>query len=306
MEKKIRIGIVGLGQIAQKAYLPILSKALDWELIGAFSPGVEKREKICKQYRMNSFSSLAALADKCDAIFVHSSTETHYEVVSYLLSNGVDVYVDKPLASTIDEAERLVELSEKNKRKLMVGFNRRFAPMYRKAKELAGDFVWASMEKHRATSVGPLDYRFTMLDDYLHLVDTIRFIAGEDIKISDSFSKLNEQQHLVYANHNYKGEKRLFSSAMHRQAGSNIEKLEFVTSNSIVRVFNMNKLEVEKDQTIHTSSLGSWDSILKTRGFEDCIYHFISSIQNDQIPEVSGQEAVKSQQLLERIITTMN
>ncbi|MRH44926.1 gfo/Idh/MocA family oxidoreductase [Aquibacillus halophilus] len=306
MEKKIRIGVVGLGGIAQKAYLPILSRAVEWELIGAFSPGVEKRNRICKQYRMNSFSSLASLADECDAAFVHSSTETHYEVVSYLLENGVDVYVDKPLASTLEEAEKLAELSDKNNRKLMVGFNRRFAPMYLRAKKLVGDFDWVHMEKHRTASVGPQDYAFTMRDDYLHLVDTIRWIANEDVAISDSFIKKNNEHNLVYAKHNYKGEQRLFTSAMHRQAGSNIEKLEFVTNNSIVRVLNLGTLEVESDQTVSTSLSNSWDTILKIRGFEDCVYHFITSIHNDQKPAVDGWEAVKSQQLLERLIATMN
>lgn len=57
---------------------------------------------------------MSALIQASDAVFVHSSTESHFEVVSELLKNGKDVYVDKPLAATVEEAEKLVELSEKN------------------------------------------------------------------------------------------------------------------------------------------------------------------------------------------------
>jgi len=53
------------------------------------------------------------------------------DIVSFLLQQGMHVYVDKPLAYTLDAASRLVTLSESTRRFLMVGFNRRYAPMYR-------------------------------------------------------------------------------------------------------------------------------------------------------------------------------
>ncbi len=69
--RKLRIGMVGLGSIAQKVYLPILSKASNWEFIGAFSPNQEKGNIICAAYRIPLFTSLNALAQQCDAIFVY-------------------------------------------------------------------------------------------------------------------------------------------------------------------------------------------------------------------------------------------
>lgn len=86
--RKLRVGIVGLGGIAQKAYLPILTQALEWQLIGAFSPNQIKAQPVCDSYRMRYFSRLDALAAECDAIFVHSSTASHFQVVSELLKAG--------------------------------------------------------------------------------------------------------------------------------------------------------------------------------------------------------------------------
>ncbi|PNB77158.1 virulence factor MviM, partial [Pseudomonas sp. FW305-BF6] len=83
--KKPRIGMVGLGNIAQKAYLPILTKETNWSFEGAYSPSKDKRKAICSQYRIQDFSSLQTLADQCDAVFVHSTTSTHFEIVSFLL-----------------------------------------------------------------------------------------------------------------------------------------------------------------------------------------------------------------------------
>ncbi len=175
---KLRVGVVGLGGIAQKAWLPVLSQATDWTLVGAFSPTRAKALPVCEAYRMPYIDSLQALAAQCDAVFVHSATSSHYQVVSELLNAGVHVCVDKPLAENLADAERLVTQAKQRHLTLMVGFNRRFAPLYRDLKNAMGAGASLRMDKHRADSVGPHDLRFTLLDDYLHLVDTALWLGG--------------------------------------------------------------------------------------------------------------------------------
>ncbi|PGS48265.1 Gfo/Idh/MocA family protein [Bacillus sp. AFS041924] len=305
--KKPRIGMVGLGNIAQKAYLPILTKEENWNFIGAFSPSKEKRKKICSNYRIQDFDRLDILADQCDALFVHSSTNSHFEVVSYLLNNGKDVYVDKPLAATLQEAEKLAELSIKLNRKLMVGFNRRFCPMYVKAKEQAKNIAIIRFEKHRENSIGPNSFEFTMLDDYLHLVDTVRWFANGDMKLINGKVQLNLNNQLEYATHQYESKDGLMvNTDMHRKAGTNLERLELITEGSIIRVKNMNNYEIEQNNSINNSFSSSWDTTLKQRGFEDCINHFINCINSDENPSINGEEALKSQIIVEEIIRQAN
>lgn len=183
VDKKLRVGIVGLGGIAQKAYLPILTQAQDWQLVGAFSPNQIKAQPVCDSYRMRYFSRLDSLAAECDAIFVHSSTASHFQVVSALLQAGIHVYVDKPLAETIAQSEQLIALAAKQRLALMVGFNRRFAPLYQQLKQQMSHPASLRMEKHRQNSIGPNDVRFTLLDDYLHVVDTALWLGGGEGKI---------------------------------------------------------------------------------------------------------------------------
>ncbi|PEJ53807.1 virulence factor MviM [Bacillus sp. AFS002410] len=301
--KKIRIGMVGLGNIAQKAYLPILTKEENWDFIGAFSPNKEKRKLICSQYRIPDFEDLNKLTESSDAVFVHSSTSSHFEVVSYLLKNGKDVYVDKPLASTRTEAERLAELSIKLNRKLMVGFNRRFCPMYVQAKEQAKNIASIKFEKHRENKIGPNSFEFTMLDDYLHVVDTVRWLANGEINLLNGKVKTNTNDHLEFVTHHFEStSEEMISTNMHRKAGTNLEQLELITEGSIIRVKNMSNFEIEKNNTIHNSFSSSWDTTLKQRGFEDCIGHFINSIYADEKPSVDGVEALKSQIIVEEMI----
>lgn len=301
---KPRIGVVGLGNIAQKAYLPILTREKDWTLVGAFTPNAAKRKQVCQAYRIQEFKDLPTLIQACDAVFVHSSTESHEEVVATLLQQGKDVYVDKPLASTVEGAERLAELSEKKNRKLMVGFNRRFAPLYVEAANLATELAWVRFEKHRHNSIGPQTLEFTMLDDYLHLIDTVRWLSGSDLSIATGQIKVTDQKEMVFAHHVFTNDQGIsYSTAMHRNVGTGLELLELANEGSILRVKNMNMMEKEENMAITTTLPGSWDTILKQRGFEGAINHFIESILGNTKPQSDGWEGLKSQQLVEQLLT---
>jgi virulence factor len=299
---KLRIGIVGLGNIAQKVYLPFLSKEMNWSLVGAYSPTENKRKELCCCYRIKEFSNLSHLISECDAVFVHSSTASHFEIISQALKKGKDVYVDKPLASTLEEAEQLVELSIQTGRKLMVGFNRRFAPMYVKARQEVNHAAWIRMEKHRVNGVGLANFEFTMLDDYIHLVDTARWL-GEPLGSIMGWSEITADKQLLFAQHGYKSVNNAhISIGMHRKTGTNLEQLEFVALHSVVRIKNMDTMEIEKEGSTIISISSSWESIIKRRGFEDSIMHFIHSVIGDTRLLIDGEEGLKTQKLVHDMI----
>lgn len=205
--RTLRIGIVGLGGIAQKAWLPVLTNTAGWTLQGAWSPSRDKALRICESWRIPYVDSLANLASGCDAVFVHSSTASHYAVVSELLNAGVHVCVDKPLAENLRDAERLVALAAQKKLTQMVGFNRRFAPLYRELKTRLGTAASLRMDKHRTDSVGPHDLRFTLLDDYLHVVDTALWLAGGEARLASGTLLTSESGEMCYAEHHFSADK---------------------------------------------------------------------------------------------------
>lgn len=111
---KKRIGIIGLGDIAQKVYLPLLSQHDDVEIVGILSRSLSTVERIQERYRIPSGTTqLQELLDlQLDAVFVHSPTETHYEIVRACLLKGIPVYVDKPLSYEWEQSLELTSLAE--------------------------------------------------------------------------------------------------------------------------------------------------------------------------------------------------
>ena len=78
------------------------------------------------------------LEENPEAAFVLTASATHFEFIQKLLSVGIDVFTEKPATLDVWETLSLAKLAEKEGRILMVGFNRRFAPLHIRAKELWG------------------------------------------------------------------------------------------------------------------------------------------------------------------------
>lgn len=297
----LRIGMVGLGGIAQKAWLPVLSAARDWVLAGAYSPTREKAQLLCAMYRMPYFASLQELAAQCDAVFVHSATESHYAVVSELLRAGVHVCVDKPLAATLGEAEKLVTLAARQNLTLMVAFNRRFAPLYRELKAQMGSAASLRMDKHRTDSVGPGDLRFTLLDDYLHVVDTALWLAGGDARLESGRLHTNEHGQMLYAEHHFSRGEVQITTSMHRRAGSQREALQAVTDGALIDITDMREWREERGDGIRLAPVPGWQSQLEQRGFVGCARHFIDCVANQTMPETAGDEALRALRVVETL-----
>ncbi|EPY1564597.1 Gfo/Idh/MocA family protein [Raoultella planticola] len=300
MTAKLRIGVVGLGGIAQKAWLPVLGAADGWTLQAAWSPGKEKALRICEGWRIPYADSLEQLAAQCDAVFVHTSTASHFEVVSRLLNAGVHVCVDKPLADKLNEAESLVELAARRKLTLMVGFNRRFAPLYRELKTQMGSAASLRMDKHRSDSVGH-DLRFTLLDDYLHVVDTALWLAGGTARLSGGSLQTTAQGEMLYAEHHFSTPQLEVTTSMHRRAGSQREWMQAVTDGGLYAVCDMREWQEERGQGVIMRPVPGWQTTLEQRGFVGCARHFIECVQNQTVPETAGEQALLAQRVVEKL-----
>jgi virulence factor len=300
--KNLRVGIVGLGGIAQKAYLPILTQALDWQLIGAFSPNQIKAQPLCDSYRMRYFSQLDTLAAHCDAIFVHSSTASHFQVVSELLQAGIHVYVDKPLAETLEQSEQLIALAAKQHLALMVGFNRRFSPFYQKLKQRMAHPASLRMEKHRQNGIGTNDLRFTLLDDYLHVVDTALWLGGETAKLMTGTVQANAQGQMVYAEHHFQANNCQITTSMHRHAGTQRESVQAVSLGACYQVTDMRQWQQESEGQVINLPAPGWQTTLEQRGFTGAVHHFIAAVSNQTAPQVSGEDAIYAQRMIEDIL----
>jgi predicted dehydrogenase/threonine dehydrogenase-like Zn-dependent dehydrogenase len=157
--KRLAIGFIGAGNYASSMLLPHLAQLPDAELVHVTT--TKSLSAVNAQRRFGfttaSTSASAVLEDESlDAIFVVTRHATHADLVCRALEAGKAVFVEKPLALTAEELERITEVITKTGNdRLMVGFNRRFAPMLTKMKASFGPASSGSVTRY-LVNAGPL------------------------------------------------------------------------------------------------------------------------------------------------------
>ena len=129
--EKVRLGVVGLGWIAQVVHLPMLCKLNEAEVVAICDRDKSRGRLVAEKFGITSlYSDVTQMLEneKLDAVIIATSTDSHKEVTLSALKAGKDVLVEKPIARKYDEALAMAEAVKVHKRKLMVGMNHRFRP----------------------------------------------------------------------------------------------------------------------------------------------------------------------------------
>ncbi|MFD3517954.1 Gfo/Idh/MocA family protein [Streptomyces sp. NPDC058657] len=296
----MKVGVIGLGDIAQKAYLPVLATLPETELhLQTRTPATLAR--VAGAHRVpagQAHTDLdALLAQGLDAAFVHASTVAHPQIVTRLLEAGVPTYVDKPLAYELDDSIRLVELAEERGVGLAVGFNRRLAPGYAQCAEHPRDLIL--MQKNR---VGlPADARTFVLDDFIHVVDTLRFLAPREIDHVDIRSRTvgGLLHHVVLQ---LSGEGFTAIGTMNRMSGSTEEILEVSGRDTKRQVLNLAEVIDHKGQP-SVRRRGDWVPVARQRGIEQAVTGFLDAVRAAK--PLSARDALATHELCERVVRTV-
>lgn len=299
----MKIGIVGLGDIAQKAYLPVITAKSNLELIFC-SRNNDTLNRLSKMYcipsSINTVDELIELG--IDAAFVHSSTESHTEIVKKLLLNKIHVYVDKPISYSYEEAYALAELSWKMGKTLMVGFNRRFAPMYKSLKE-QGNADMVLMQKNRLNN--PDNIRRFIFDDFIHVVDTLRFLIPGSIEDIHTWH-LKKDGQLYSITLQMSGKDFTSIGIMNKDSGITEEIVEYMSSGKKLIISDMVHEISFIGGTQKISKFGDWDPTLYRRGFYQIVDHFLESIEQGKAPMPSIQDSLITHEICEKIVKELS
>ena len=170
-DKKPKIGVVGAGHLGRH-HIKHLSKHSDVEFVGVFDVNKESLKNICSEFSVDPIENLENLINSCDGVHIVTPTNTHFDIAKKFLENKKDVFVEKPMTNTVDEALSLVSLAKKHRLIIQVGHIERFNPTINKLKELVDNPHYIEIER-----LAPFQARGTevpvVLDLMVHDIDLI-------------------------------------------------------------------------------------------------------------------------------------
>ena len=226
------------------------------------------------------------------------------------------MFVEKPLTLKLDEARQLAELADQQGRILMVGYNRRYAPLHRQARLLWGDrpIQMAVLQKNRTSAYHP-NLRNNYIDDTIHVIDMLRFFCG-DGQAAHTLSQVENGKLVGAAStvaYAHGGFGLLVNAGFQHGPGDGPVldlgrwdenyALHGESTSMQIDAFSRLELTTENEHKVWEETYASaWKTTLKARGFVDEIAHFFECVQSRAKPQTDGWEAYRSQQLLEEMI----
>ncbi|MGP8305734.1 Gfo/Idh/MocA family protein [Vibrio sp. YIC-376] len=300
----MKIGIVGLGDIAQKAYLPVITQLPDIDLVFC-TRNTHTLRSLAQQYRIaetcQDYHQLVNFG--VDAVMIHAATSSHFQIAEYFLKQGIPAFVDKPLADNAAEVEKLYEISAQTAQPLYVGFNRRHIPLYNQHMpgtqqgEITGlkSLRW---EKNRHNLPG--DVRTFIFDDFIHPLDSVNIVAKSDLQdvyITHQFSGAL----LARLDVQWQHDETVLHASMNRHFGITTERVQACYSNKAVEFDSFVEGKLHNENQEHKLSLKDWTPMLTSKGFHNMLLDWIGVIESGKMANHIVERNIASHQLAEAI-----
>ncbi|MFN6245885.1 MAG: Gfo/Idh/MocA family protein [Chitinophagaceae bacterium] len=176
----LKLGIFGVGHLG-KFHLNNWKQIPDVEIVGFFDPNNEHAKAVEAEYGIKRYMDEEALMKAADMIDVVTPTHLHFPVCEMAIKMGKHVFVEKPMANTIEEGKAIVEMVKESGVKLQVGHVERFNPAFTALKDITLNPSF--IEVHRLAQFNPRGTEVSViLDLMIHDIDIILSIVKSGVK----------------------------------------------------------------------------------------------------------------------------
>ena len=181
----MRVAVIGVGSMGSN-HLRVYSELDDVELVAASDVSQELLDTVSDRFGIATYTDYRELfeKEKPDAVSITVPTTDHEEVATFALQSGAHVLVEKPIAATVEEGQRIIALAKQMKSQLMVGHIIRFNPAIQSLKKRLDNGDLGRIFQIFCRRIGPFPARIrdvgVVVDLAPHDVDIMRFLSGLD------------------------------------------------------------------------------------------------------------------------------
>lgn len=326
---KIKVGIIGCGSIATFRHLPELASNSDAEIVAVCDIVKERAEKKGKEYGANIYTDYKELLaqPEIDAVCICATNVLHAQMTEDALRAGKHVLCEKPMATTAEDAYKMIKAAKETGKYLMIGHNQRLTPTHKRVKEIIQSgrlgrvLSFKTVFGHQGCDYWAVDKGDTWFfkkeyagfgssaDLGIHKADLIRWLLGENIVEVSAFAdvrgKRNSKGELIDVDDNAVCLLKSESGVI----GTLVSSWTYAKEdNSTVIYFEKGLLKIYEDPkydlVIHlqdgTSEFYNIAAIQtntnqNTSGVSEL---FIKSIVTGQKPEISGEEGLEALKII--------
>lgn len=177
--KMVKIGLLGVGKLG-KIHLTQLLALPQAEVVGFYDPNEKVAEDVSQQFQVKRFPDAESLLQACDAVDIVTPTPSHFSLAEQAIRSGKHVFVEKPMCSTLSEAEALVKLVSEAHLCFQVGHVERFNPAFLALQDYTLQPMF--IEVHRLAQFQPRNTETSViLDLMIHDIDILLHLVKSEV-----------------------------------------------------------------------------------------------------------------------------
>ncbi len=304
-ERPLRVGVIGVGVMGSN-HARVFAGLPGVTLVGVADPDLKQGDFVARMLGCGSFAGFSELLDaQVDAVTIAAPTHLHHDIALACIARGIHVLVEKPIASSVEEGNDIIDAARRAGVTLMVGHVERFNPAVEAIKEAIRNEDILSIA---ITRVGPFPPRMSnvgvVIDLAVHDIDLIRWFTDSDI---------------------IEVQPQLSNAVAERE---DIALLQFRTASGVLAHINTNWLTPFKARNVIVATRGKYISAdLLTRQVTECfgfqpdgsysmrhlsvghaeplraeLLAFIGAVRAGTVPAVTGEQAVASLEIAIRCL----
>lgn len=182
--EKIRIGIVGVGHLG-KLHLKNLLEIKSVDCSGIFDIDEEKAKSVEEEFNVRRYQSLLDLFKSSNAVIISTTTSNHFEVGKLALENDLHIFIEKPITSTVEEAEELIKLGKTKNKFIQVGHIERFNPAILSLEKYQLNPMFIQSDRLSQFNLRGTDVA-VVLDLMIHDIDIILHLVKSEVEKIDA------------------------------------------------------------------------------------------------------------------------
>lgn len=195
----LKAGVLGAGHLG-KIHLRLLNESEKYNLVGFFDADKENAQRVEKEFGYKSFPTMEALISAVDMVVVATPTVTHFDCAKKVIEAGKHIFLEKPIAQSVDEAEKIREMVRLHKVRGQVGQVERYNPAFMSIQDKIHNPMF--IETHRLAEFNPRGTDVSVvLDLMIHDIDVILSVVKSKVKSvsSSGVSVLSETPDIANA-----------------------------------------------------------------------------------------------------------
>lgn len=176
----INIGLFGVGHLG-KIHLKLLREIPEFKVVGFYDIDAEASSKVKNEFDVTAFRNPDELLELCDAIDIVTPTISHHQIAIKALKSSKHIFIEKPLANTLEQAKEIMLLTEEADVKVQIGHVERFNPAFLAVAEHLNNPMF--IEIHRLAQYNPRGVDVSVvLDLMIHDIDIVLSVVKSNIK----------------------------------------------------------------------------------------------------------------------------